>query len=122
MRTAVGCPWQNGVAERWFGSCRRELLDHVIAINESHLRRCSLRTSPTTIRIALIAGWRSRRQKNGRAALDEEQSLPGRVSEVFITDTNARRDLPRSRSSTFLLKSTPMRLHADGGVAFLPLG
>jgi transposase InsO family protein len=37
--TAVRCPWQNGVAERWVGSCRRELLDHVIAINESHLRR-----------------------------------------------------------------------------------
>jgi len=39
VRTAVGCPWQNGVAERWVGSCRRELLDHVIAVNESHLKR-----------------------------------------------------------------------------------
>jgi transposase InsO family protein len=39
VRTAVGCPWQNGVAERWVGSCRRELLDHVIAINESHVKR-----------------------------------------------------------------------------------
>jgi len=37
--TAVGCPWQNGVAERWVGSCRRELLDHVLAINQSHLKR-----------------------------------------------------------------------------------
>ena len=34
VRTTVGCPWQNGVAERWVGSCRRELLDHVIAVNE----------------------------------------------------------------------------------------
>ena len=39
VRTVVGCPWQNGVAERWVGNCRRELLDHVIAINESHLKR-----------------------------------------------------------------------------------
>jgi putative transposase len=39
VRTAVGCPWQNGIAERWVGSCRRELLDHVIALNERHLRR-----------------------------------------------------------------------------------
>jgi putative transposase len=39
LQTAIRCPWQNGVAERWVGSCRRELLDHVIAINESHLRR-----------------------------------------------------------------------------------
>ena len=38
-RTAVGCPWQNGVVERWVGSCRRELLDHVIAIDERHLKR-----------------------------------------------------------------------------------
>jgi putative transposase len=39
VRTAVGCPWQNGVAERWVGTCRRELLDHVIAFNPSHLKR-----------------------------------------------------------------------------------
>jgi transposase InsO family protein len=39
LRTSIGSPWQNGVAERWVGSCRRELLDHVIALNERHLRR-----------------------------------------------------------------------------------
>jgi putative transposase len=38
-RTAFGCPWQNGVAERWVGSCRRDLLDHVIILNERHLKR-----------------------------------------------------------------------------------
>ena len=27
-RTAFRSPWQNGVAERWVGSCRRDLLDH----------------------------------------------------------------------------------------------
>jgi transposase InsO family protein len=37
-RTSVRAPWQNGIAERWVGSCRRELLDHVIALNEQHLR------------------------------------------------------------------------------------
>jgi hypothetical protein len=35
-RTSVQAPWQNGTAERWIGSCRRELLDHIIALNESH--------------------------------------------------------------------------------------
>jgi transposase InsO family protein len=31
-RTSVQTPWQNGIAERWVGSCRREILDHVIAL------------------------------------------------------------------------------------------
>ena len=38
-RTSVQAPWQNGIAERWVGSARREILDHVIALNEGHLRR-----------------------------------------------------------------------------------
>ena len=38
-RTSVQAPWQNGLAERWIGSCRREILDHIIALNEPHLRR-----------------------------------------------------------------------------------
>ena len=29
----------NGTAERWIRSCRQEILDHVIALNEEHLRR-----------------------------------------------------------------------------------
>ena len=28
-RTAYRSPWQNPVAERWIGTCRREMLDHV---------------------------------------------------------------------------------------------
>ena len=39
VRTAFRSPWQNGVAERWVGSVRRDLLDHVIILNERHLRR-----------------------------------------------------------------------------------
>jgi transposase InsO family protein len=38
-RTAYRSPWQNGMAERWVGSARRELLDHVIVLNEQHLQR-----------------------------------------------------------------------------------
>jgi transposase InsO family protein len=37
IRTSIRSPWQNGVAERWIGSCRRELLDHVIILNQRHL-------------------------------------------------------------------------------------
>jgi len=38
-RTAVKSPWQNGTAERWVGSCKREILDHVFVFNQYHLRR-----------------------------------------------------------------------------------
>jgi transposase InsO family protein len=39
VRTSFESPWQNGVAERWVQSCRRDLLDHVLAVNERHLKR-----------------------------------------------------------------------------------
>jgi transposase InsO family protein len=39
IRTAFRSPWQNGVAERWVGSVRRDLLDHVIVLNRRHLMR-----------------------------------------------------------------------------------
>jgi transposase InsO family protein len=37
-RTSPASPWQNGIAEGWIGSYHREILNHVIALNESHLR------------------------------------------------------------------------------------
>jgi len=37
VRTSIRSPWQNGIAERWIGSCRRELLDYVIILNQNHL-------------------------------------------------------------------------------------
>ena len=36
---APASPWQNGFAERLIGSIRRECLDHIIALDEAHLRR-----------------------------------------------------------------------------------
>jgi putative transposase len=37
--TAYHCPWQNGFVERVHASLRKDLLDHVIPLNEDHLRR-----------------------------------------------------------------------------------
>ena len=39
VRTSFESPWQDGFAERWVSSCRRDLLDHIIAIDERHLER-----------------------------------------------------------------------------------
>jgi putative transposase len=39
LQTSFQSPWQNGVAERWVENCRRDLLDHVIPLNEQHLKR-----------------------------------------------------------------------------------
>jgi putative transposase len=46
VRTSFESPWQNGIAERWVGSCRRDLLDHIIAVSERHLK--------TTLGICLL--------------------------------------------------------------------
>ena len=39
IRIAIRSPWQNGVAERFVGSCRRDLFDHVIVLNAGHMKR-----------------------------------------------------------------------------------
>jgi transposase InsO family protein len=36
--TAARSPWQNAYVERLIGSIRRDCLDHVIVLNENHLR------------------------------------------------------------------------------------
>jgi len=38
-RTSYHSPWQNGVAERFVGTARRDLLDHTIVLDDGHLRR-----------------------------------------------------------------------------------
>ena len=41
-------PWQNGHVERLIGSVRRDCLDHVVVLGESHFRRL-LANTPATI-------------------------------------------------------------------------
>jgi transposase InsO family protein len=53
-RTAFRSPWQNGVAERWVGSCRRDFLDHVIVLNQRHLKRLMTEYIRSTTKIEHI--------------------------------------------------------------------
>jgi hypothetical protein len=39
IRISYRSPWQNGTAERWILSCRRELLEHVVVFGERRLVR-----------------------------------------------------------------------------------
>jgi putative transposase len=39
VKTAPRSPWQNRYVERLIGTLRRECLDHVVVLNELHLRR-----------------------------------------------------------------------------------
>lgn len=68
-RTAFKSPWQNGVAERFVGSCRRDLLDRVIVVNEHHLK--SLMT-------AYVRYYRDDRTHLGLA----KETPSGRVAET----------------------------------------
>jgi putative transposase len=39
VKTAPRSPWQNPYVERLIGTLRRECLDHMVVLNETHLRR-----------------------------------------------------------------------------------
>jgi hypothetical protein len=70
---------------RGVGSCRGELLDHVIALNESHVKR--LLVAITTTTTARTVDFRNRHPKSDRVAQLEVPCSRGLVSEVFIIVT-----------------------------------
>ncbi len=67
-RISFRCPWQNGVAERWVGSCRHDLLDRVIVLNERHLKRLMNEYVHYYQDIARISHWISELRQVGLLA------------------------------------------------------
>jgi transposase InsO family protein len=83
VRTAYRAPLMNAIGERFLGSVRRECLDHLLILSETHLRR-ALR--------AYLAYFNTQRPHQGIAqqlpVLSEtapaKQELVGRVAEVPV--------------------------------------
>ena len=92
VQTSIGCPWQNGIAERWVGSCRRELLDHVIALNEHHLRRLLSEYISYYHNDRDAHGAEGARPKAELQVLVGAKRLLGRDSADCTTDTSALRE------------------------------
>jgi len=97
VQTSIGSPWQNGAAERWVGSCRRELLDNVIALNERHLKRLLSTIFPTITRIEPISDSARRRPPAELQIFLAAASLRSHDSEACTTVTTA---LPETAVST----------------------
>ena len=70
LKTAYRSPWQNPLVERYTGTLRRELLNHVIILSEGHLkglRRNSSRGITRSVSATAQPG-RKRRRPSGRLA------------------------------------------------------
>ena len=77
FESAPASPWQNAYAERLIGTIRRELLDHVVVLNERHLRRL-LKSY-----VAYYNQWRTHRSLEGDAPDTRPVRLasPARIAE-----------------------------------------
>jgi transposase InsO family protein len=89
--TAPASPWQNAYAERLIGSIRREILDHVVVLNEGHLRRLLETYSASTTNGARIGRLMETRRIYGPFAELGQKKLPNsRRFTGFITITCPR--------------------------------
>jgi hypothetical protein len=85
--TSFRSPWQNGHVERLIGSIRRECTDHLIVLNEEHLRRILAKLS------AYYNGWRphvslGRMRRTGARSTASGTSSPMQSWEDCITGTH----------------------------------
>jgi hypothetical protein len=110
------------MAERWVGSCRRDLLDHVIILNEQHLKRLLSSYLLYYHETGLILDWRRTRQQV------VQQKFALRVKTRFNPFRDSagctiamRWQRRRANSSETLLLETRTR-HRASGVLRLTLG
>jgi len=84
--TSFRSPWQNGHVERLIGSIRRECTDHVIVLNEEHLRRI-LAKFPTIIMSGVLTYRSGRTRRTGAKSSASETSPHIQYWADYITGT-----------------------------------
>jgi hypothetical protein len=94
--TAPRSPWQNPYAERLIGSIRRECLDHVIILNERHLRR------------VLSSYFRYHHDTRTHLSLGKDCPRPRRVQ---LPSTGKIIGFPEVGGCTIATSVEPLRLH-----------
>jgi transposase InsO family protein len=57
---APGSPWQKGFAERLIGSIRRECVDHIVVLGETHRPRTAILRRPS------LLGWAGLTRRNAQ--------------------------------------------------------
>jgi hypothetical protein len=107
-RTSAQAPWQNRLAERWVGSCRREILDHIIVLNEEHLRRL------------LREYVNPSRRSHSRCAGEGHSQPPASPGKAIV---NSKRDLPAPAGRTASsVRLGGCSLKSAGGRSSTPTG
>ena len=109
-RIAYRSPWQNPVAERWIGGCRRELLDHVVVLDQRHLVRLVRAYTSYYHDDRCRLGLARIRPADGRSRLgprNRPRSSPYRASADCNADTSGER--PHSADTSRFPLALPWR-------------
>jgi len=116
VRTSPQSPWQNPYVERLIGSIRRECLDHVVIVNEQHLRRV-LREYVRYYSDARthLASGKTRRRRGRLSHRKQAESSRSPRSAVCTTATPAAQRRNRFTRADYASRETRAALQRAGG-------
>ena len=115
---APASPWQNGFAERFIGSIRRECLDHLVVLSEAHLRRILQAYATITTRSEHTDHWTRMHQSRGQFS-GSETSRHMRSSGACIANMSEFEFLVHTGRKLALCDSNNIS-HCNRRVCFTP--